>query len=151
MRRMHRMNLKHRKLSLHRRHPKHRVKAMHPTDSVHPTLSGHGKYRVKPPHSGRSENLSHRMTCMKGRHRMHRIHCTHRMHRKQCRQLPACSAPDACRARPAKETRRGSFSALCHPLALSGRLRPLSGFAFVRNIAPGTPFRYEVISGDCLR
>lgn len=81
-----RVNPKHSRPSLHGPHPEHGTKALHPTDSVHPTLSGYGKHRTKPPHSGRPGNLSHRMTCMKGRRRMRRIHCTHRMHRRQCRQ-----------------------------------------------------------------
>lgn len=87
-----RVNPKHNRPSLHGPHPEHGAKALHSTDSVQATLSGHGKHRMKPPHSGRPGNLSHRMTCMKGRRRMrrihciHRMHCTHRMHRKQCRQ-----------------------------------------------------------------
>lgn len=91
-RHMHRTKPDHRRPSLHGPHPEHGAKALHSTDSVQATLSGYGKHRMKPPHSGRSGNLSHRMTCMKGRRRMrwihciHRMHCTHRMHRKQCRQ-----------------------------------------------------------------
>ena len=167
---VHRTIPDHRRLSLHGPHPEHGAKALHPT------LSGHGKHRVKPPHSDRPGNLSHRMTCMKGRapHAPDSLHSQDSLHSPDAPEaVPAAHAPgvhkasnavrppgsshalsgrvapDACGARPAKETRRGSFPAPCHPLALSGRLRPLSGFAFVRNIAPGTPFRCEVSSGGC--
>ena len=57
-----------------------------------------------------------------------------------------------CTGRMQSTSRKGNTPGeLFRTLSPSGRLRPLSGFAFVRNIAPGTPFRYEVISGDCLR